>query len=290
MSNHLKDLVIVMMDNSDFALIPYSPNPDGELKFLFDFFTNLKVDLIMRALEKDFNNPNLENALSVIFHYKGEIPYFNDSLDYSDYGRIKRFLDKNSISKFNSLFEDHQINMILEGKLHNVDSIDMVALLEKDIITYINISIKLKLDNISNVFVKDKSMVFYWVNKHTEKYNQLKKLNQPQFIFNNMNGKLDVNDETLKYFFEICPIDLNVYKELKKSISLETIWKFTNNKLTVDFIMELVETLDDIIFIISIKDISLSTLDSFMKRIETKFPHLYVNFNSLLLMKKDFSQ
>jgi len=290
LTTHLDNLIDNMLNNEAFALIPYNPKPDKGMQFLFDFFTNLNSDLLMRKL-MDFKNHNeLERALSIIFHYKGKLPYFNEDLDHKNYLTIKLFLDDISVSKFTILYQPMVIENILNGKITDVDDIDMNTLKTSNISNFIDISIKLNFNNINEVFNEDKFKVFDWINKHSDKYQQLKQLNQPQFIFNNMNGKLDINDGTLKYFFEICPIDLEVYKELKKTINLETIWKYTNKKLTIEFIMELVDTLEDISFIINLPDIQLTALDSFMKRIETKFPHLYTNFNSLLLIKKVLSQ
>lgn len=289
-NTHVEDLIDNILNNDLFALIPHNPKPERELKFLFDFFTNLKVDLIMRALEKEFDNPNLERGLSVLFHYKGKIPYYKGDLTFQIYSKLKPFLDDKSLEQFKILFYKTYAADIINGKTNIIDNNILDYISTQDLTLYIDISLKLKLDNITTVFSIDKTKVFYWINQHPHKYNQLRILNQPQFIFNNMNGKLDINDETLKYFFEICPIDLEVYKELKKTINLETIWKFTHNKLTIEFIMELVDTLDEIIFVLSMPDLSLASIDSFMKRIEIKFPHLYSNFNSLLLMKKVFSQ
>jgi len=289
-NTHLEELIDNILNNESFALIPHHPNPDRNASFLFNFFSNLKVDLIMRALEKEFNNHNLESALSVIFHYKGKIPYYKRDLTFQVYSKLKPFLDDKSLEQFKILFYKTYANNIIDNKTNIIDNNILDYISTQDLTLYIDISLKLKLDNIKTVFSIDNTKVFYWINQHSDKYNQLKILNQPQFIFNNMNGKLDINDETLKYFFEICPIDLVVYKELKKTINLETIWKFTQYKLTIDFIMELVDTLDEIIFVLSIPDLPLTSIDSFMKRLEIKFPNLYCNFNSLLVMKKVFSQ
>jgi hypothetical protein len=279
-----------MLNNEAFALIPYNPKPDKDMQFLFNFFRNLDINLLMRKLMVFKNHNNLKQALSIILHYKGKIPYFNKDLNHKKYLTIKPFLDDSSISKFNILYQPIVIENILNDKITVVDDIDMNVLKTSNISNFINVSIKLDINNINEVFNEDKFKVFDWINKHPDKYAQLKQLNQPQFIFDNMNGKLNINDGTLRYFFEICPIDLEVYKELKKTISLETIWKFTNHKLSLDFIVELVDTLEEVVFIINIPKIPLSTIEAFMKRLKIKFPLLYTNFNSLLLMKKDFGQ
>ena len=102
-----------------------------------------------------------------------------------------------------------------------------------------------------------------------------------------MNTRLDINDETLKYFFEVAPTDLSLYKNLRQNLSLEIIYKYSKNKVSDEFIFELVETFDDIIFILNLNNLKLNTLNSFMNKIKNDFPYIYTNLNSLLLMKKE---
>lgn len=289
-NTNLNDLIDNLLNHSSFALIPHNPKVDKEQKFLFDFFINLNAEVLMRQFINYSDHIGLETALLTIAHYKGKVPYFVDSLDYINYMKIKPFLDENSLRLYSKLFQDTHINNILSGEVSNALDVDMNELKLTNLDKYIDVSIKIGLNNIVEVFNTDKFKVFTWINKHTNKYQQLKELKQPQFIFNNMNGKLDINDATLQYLFEICPIDLVVYKEVKKTIDLEIIWKFTKHKLTIDFIIELIDTLDEVIFILSLPDLPLSTIETVMKRLETKYPNMYHNFNSLLVMKKVFSQ
>ena len=289
MSNiHLSNLIKELLENDDFSLIPFNPNPNKDIKFLFDFFSNLNSNIIMTELSNHLNDINIIRALRMITHYKGDLDYFNNKISFEHYTILKPFLNKKSLDRFMVEFYEFYGSRILSDKISVVDDNLLDYIFENNLDLFIDISLKLGLKNCKKVFEKDKLKVFKWINNHPDKYNELKFLNEPQFIFDNMNGRLDINDDSLKYFFEICPADLDVFKELKKSLSIETIWNHTKHKLSVEFIMEIAETVDDIIFILTLPIIPISSIESILNKLKTKFPLLYENFNSLLLMKKEF--
>jgi CRISPR/Cas system-associated endonuclease Cas3-HD len=287
---HLNNLIDNILNNDKFALIPHNPDVDKDLKFLFEFFMNLNTHLIIKEVLKKPEHNGLEMAFMTISHYKGSINYYTADTDYKTYNVMKPFLDIDSKAKYNILFQSSEIDLILDGEILTSDNIDMQHLLINDITKFIDVSIKLNLNNLIEVFNQDRLKVFYWINNHNDKYEQLKVLNEPQFIFDNMNGKLDINNDSLKYFFEICPLDLKVYKELKKSIPIETIWKHTHKKLSLEFIIELVDTIEDIKFILSLNNTPLKTINILFEKIQKNYPALYSQLNSLLLLKNDFSQ
>jgi len=288
-NKYINDLIYQLLNNENFGLIPYDPNPNKDAKFIFDFFINLNTSIIINNLIYHIDNERFKNALSLIYHYKGEIQFFNDNISFKNFKILKPFLNSKSIHQFNLIFFMDYANEILSGNSISIDPEVLNIILNNDIDLYIDVSLKLGLDNIQIVFDKNKDKVFDWLNKHKSIYTDLIKLNQPQYIFNNMNGKLDINDESLKYFFEICPLDLKLYKELKKTIPLKIIWKHTKHKLSVEFLFELVETIDEIIFILSLPNIPISSMENMLNKLKTKFPLLYENFNSLLVMKKEFT-
>jgi len=287
-NKYINDLIHHLLNNENFGLTPHSPNPNKDIKFIFDFFINLNTSIILNELIQHSNHKGFKNALALIFHYKGEIQFFSDTLPFNDFKILKPFLNSKSIYQFNSVLYMNYANEILNGNSLSIDSEVLNIILNNNLDLYIDISLKLGLDNIKIVFDKNKDKVFDWLNKHKSTYTELIKLNQPQYIFSNMNGKLDVNDDSLKYFFEICPFDIGLYKELKKTIPIKTIWKHTKHKLSVEFLFELVETIDELIFVLTLPNIPISSMENILDKLKTKFPLLYENFNSLLVMKKEF--
>jgi len=288
-SIHLDNLIHNILDEKDFPLVPHLEKIDKDLKYSFDFFINLNADIIFKQIINKHTHKNFDDAINIIAYYKGKINYFDPNISFDLYVRLIPHLNEVSKSKYNKHFYKEYATTILEEDNRDVDDEIIEHIYNSNLNLYIDIARKLNLENaINKIYLKDSQLVFEWLNNHTNKYKELKQLNQPQFIFNNMNGKLNIDDQSLKYFFEICPLDINIYKDIKKSIGLETVWKFTNHKLSSEFYMELIDTLEDIIFILNQDNVKLSSLEAILSTIKSKFPHLYDNFNSLMLMKKDF--
>jgi len=286
--NNLEILITQLLENDEFALIPFNKNIDVELKFYFDFFINLKTDLLLRNLLKYQDHNNFDKALNIIIHYKDKISDSNIILDFKTFLIIKDIFTKNKQFEYECTFYKEITKQVVAGEILFIDNKLLDFIYNNDIDNYIKIALKLDInDAINKIFDKDKYKIFNWLNNHPNKFTELKKLNQPYFILTNMNSRLDINDETLKYFFEVAPIDISLYKNLRQNLSLEIIYKYSKNKVSDEFIFELVETFDDIVFILNLNNLNLNTLNSFMNKIKNDFPHVYNNLNSLLLMKKE---
>jgi hypothetical protein len=288
-NEHIDKLIHNLLNNGDFPLVPHLHEPDKDLKYSFDFFTNLGSDIILRSLINEKEHTKFEDALNIISHYKGKIKFFDKNLTFDEYSIIKPHLDEASKLQYRNIFYEEYARRIMNGKSTEI-AIDLVNFIyAKDLDLFINIAKKLNIvDAVNKIYDKNPEKVFDWINGHPNKYQQLIQLNQPQFIFNNMNGKLDINDDSLRYFFEITPMDINILKEIKKTLGLPTIWKFTHQKVPAEFYTELMETIDEFLYVLNQPHIKIESVEQILKTLKEKFPHIYSNFNSLMFLKNDF--
>lgn len=286
---NIDKLIHNLLNNGDFPLVPHNKNPDNDLKFSFDFFSNLGADIIIRYLIKDINHVNFEAALNIISHYKGKIRFFDETLTFEEYSKLKPHLNETNLKQYREIFYEEYAMRIINNKSKEIQTDLVEYIYHKDIELFINLAMKLDItDAVNKIYVKNPEKVFDWINSHTQKFNQLVQLNKPDFIFNNLNGKLEINDATLTYFFMICPMDINIMKQLKKSLGLDVIWKYTHNKVSEEFYIDLIETIDDFIFILTQKNVSIKMIEQLLVTIKLEFPHLYDKFDSLMFLKNDF--
>lgn len=287
--DYLKLLVNKLLFDDNFPLIPHIPIVSDDDKFLFGFFKNLNSELIINEILKNTSdNDTITRIFRIVHHYKGTINISKNInlIDYENFINIKEFIDAISIEE---LTKRHYKEILLNynGGFNIDDLLNYVLLVDFDF--YFDYAHTNNLDVIKKIFIHNNEKIFSWINKHTNKYSELKKLDQPNFIINHMNGRLDVNSDTLKYFFEICPIDLLVYKELKKTLGLNIVYQYAGDKLHIDFIFELIETLDELILILDVLKNNLTTVEYILTKLKNKLPLIYENFNSLMFIKNDFN-
>lgn len=287
---YLERLIQKLLYDDKFPLIPYINEVSEEDKFIFNFFKNLNSEIIVTELFKNTTNKDvILKCFKIIMHFKDKITLNNNNITFVDYElfrNIIHLIDEISIDKLNKIY--YKEILINNHSVANMDELlNFVMIADFDI--YFEYTSKHRLDVIKKIFEFNKEKVFLWLNGHSNKYTELKKLNQPDFIIKNMNGRLDVNDDTLKYFFEICPIEINVFKELKKTLGLEIVYKYAGHMLHIDFMFELVETFDDLVFVFNIIKYNLSDVEYILVKLKNKFPHMYENFNSLMFIKNDFN-
>lgn len=289
-NEHIEKLIHNLLNVDDFPLVPHLDNPDKDLKYNFDFFSNLSGDIIARELIlSHHNHTKFEQALNIIAHYKDGIKFFDSSIDFEVYKKVKPHLDDGSKNKFREEFYKQYANRVIDDLDTDMDNELIDFIYDKDLNLYIEIAKKLNIvEAVNKIYSKNPEKVFGWLNSSKNMYVELVKLRQPQFIFNNMNGQLEINDDSLKYFFEIAPVDINIYKEVKKTLGLETIWKYTHHKISPEFYSELVENFDEFKFLITLPNLKINSLEQILKNLKTKFPHIYDNFQSLMLLKNDF--
>lgn len=279
-----------LLKDTEIAMIPHHPNPDEELKSLYDYFNGMNVDALYRELLPKHNEYGFENALNIVKHYKGLFNHFDSGLEFSVYQKIKPWLNDESKKKYRVHFYKDYAKEVLVGNLKTIDEGLLEMLLNNDIHLYSQVARKLKLVGAgAKIFEKAPGMIYNWLNSSENVYMELINLDQPEFILRNMNGKLDVSDGALKYIIEKAEPSLELFISIKKNIGMAKLWELSNFRFAPEFYVDLVENMNDLLFVINIENIGLNSLEIVFSKIKEKFPHLYDNFNSLLFVKKEFN-
>lgn len=282
-------LIYRLLHDSNFALIPHNPNSDYESIELFNFFLKLETTLIYNIFLQYHNLLYFESALNTIKHYKGMFDYFDDNLDFEIYQKIENYLSADSIKKYNEHFYKNYAEKILTDKIKNINDDLLNIILNNDISLYIKVSKKLNIkDAAKNIFEKSPLHIFEWINASDDIYSELLSINKHDFILSNMNGNLNISDDTLKYIIDHTEPNLELFLSIKHKIGLSKLWELSNHKLNPEFYAHLIENLNDLFFVINIDNITLNSLETILNNIKIKFPLLYDNFNSLLFVKKEF--
>ncbi len=278
-----------LLNNPDFGMVPHMPNPDTNIKLIYSVFENLSIDIIYKALLTEIHHNNFQNALQLTQHFKGKLSFFDDTLTFYEYKKIKNYVTSEINAKYIEKFYKEYGDDILynQSKIIDFDILDII--LDKDINLYMQIAKKKNIiDAGTKIFQKNKNVIFSWINTSDDKYRELIKLNQPMYIIQHMNGQLDVCEQSVKYIVELFGPDISFLIQLKKQIGLEKLWSQSKHKLSNEFYFELVETLDELIFVINIDNMRLETIESCLNKLNSKFPTIYANFTSLMFLKKDF--
>ena len=283
-------LIYRLLHDSNFALIPHNTNSDYESIELFNFFLKLETTLIYNIFLQYHNLSYFESALNTIRHYKGMFDYFDINLDFNIYQKIKPWLSEEAKIKYKNHFYKCYAHSILLDKI-KIDNDDVLLdiILDNDIDLYLKIAKKLNIENAAlHIFEKSPMHIFEWLNNCSDIYNELISINKPDFILSNMNGMLNISDDTLKYIIEHTEPNLELFLSIKHKIGLSKLWELSNHKLNPEFYAHLIENLNDLFFVINIDNITLNSLETILNNIKIKFPLLYDNFNSLLFVKKEF--
>lgn len=286
----LNKLIDTLLADENFAMIPHNTNATDELKNIFTFFNDTNKDVIYKLLMKrTFDDHKHElMVINTVKHYKGLFSFFDTSIDFNTFQKIKLWLDVDSLKVFElKFFREYADKVLLGGKYIINDSI-LELILNNDLNLYIKIAKKLKLPNtITHIFNKDKFMVFDWLNHSKNMYVELVSLNQEKFILENMNGRLDITLDSIKYIIEKSEPSFDLYVAIKRKIGLQKLWELSHHRFEDEFFVDIVETFDEFLFVINIKTLSLTSLETILDKMKMKFPHIYENFNSLLFVKKE---
>lgn len=288
-----KKLVRRLLSDNEIALVPYNPNPRKDLKILFEHFEKLNKNDLYKALIENHDEceiEQLEFALNTVKHYKGWFDWFDTSLEFNIYQKIKPWLGVQAKKRFRIHFYKHYAEALLKGEIDELDEELINLILVKDIKLYMKIAKKLHIpDAVKQIYNRYPNEIFNWLNDCSDIYNELHKLNQPIFILNNMNGKLNISDGTLKYIVEKIEPNIELFLSIKNKIGFKKLWKFSKHRFNPSFYVDLIESFDDLIFVINTPNMSLNSLELILSKTKEKFPLIYDNLNSLLFVKKEFS-
>lgn len=288
-----KLIIYTILENKDFSLIPYNPNPDKESKKIFQQFDIINKNSLYQFLlnnYKEFDDENIQKILITIRHYKGFFEYFDDTISFEKYRKINSWLDNKSKNKFKvHFFREYGISFI-NDEIFNIDDelIDLILINDPNL--YIKIAKKLNIEDAGKkIFENHPTEIYNWLNYCNNMYNELLKLNQPSYILKNMNGQLNITDDSLKYIIEYSEPSLELYKSIKKRVGLKKLWEISNQKINSEILFDLIESLNDLIFIINIDNLELKTLEFILNRMKDKFPNIYNNLNPLIFVKIEFN-
>ncbi len=285
----LNKLIDKLLSDSEIAMVPHNNDASDELKQLFKLFTDTSKDALYRLLMKrSFETIDHETrAVNTIKFYKGEFSFFDTSIDFNTFQKIKLWLDKDSLKVFELKFFREYAEICLNSDNYTIHDDLLELIISNDLNLYIQIAKKLNIKNaVVNIFNKDNFLVFDWLNTSKNMYSDLVLLNQDKFILENMNGRLDITLDSIKYIIEKSEASFDLYVAIKRKIGLEKLWELSKHRFENEFFVDIVETWDEFLFVLNIKSLSLNSLETILDKMKSKFPHIYENFNSLLFVKK----
>jgi hypothetical protein len=286
-------LIYKLLNDNDIALFPHNPTPTQDLIELFDHFKSIPTPDLYKKLIMNHSSAEWDKfqlALNTIKHYKGEFDDFDAGIDFETYQKLKYWFSVNIRKKFEEHYYEEIVEMVLNDKKNTIDIHTLQVVLKKNTSLYIKIAKKLTIENaINNIFAADQFKVFDWLNTCNNTYDELKKLNNPNFILKNMNNRLDSNDGTLKYILENVEPNKDLFVSIKKNIGIKKFIEISNGKINKELIPYLIENLDDLIIIINNPQIEMSTVELILKTTKESFPNIYESLNSLLFVKKEFN-
>ena len=289
----IDNFIKLLLSSEDIALIPYNPNPDPELVELFNHFQKVDKNIVYTAVLTKHNNlidDKFIFVLNTIKHYKGLFDGFDSQIEFKLYQKIKPWLSVEARKKFRLHFYRDYGEALLKDEFFELDDGLLHLILTNDVQLFIKIANKMKIDDAARkIFDNDPLAVYDWLNVCDDVYAELNKLNEPKFIFQNMNGRLNSTDGALRYVLENTEPNKELFLSIKRNIGIEKFLRISNGKFDDAFYEEIIETLDDLIFVINTSDMKLNTLETILKTTKERFPSIYESLNSLLFMKKDFN-
>jgi hypothetical protein len=286
----LKDLINVMIDDVDFALTPQNPEPNQRYKDLFQLFKSTNKNDVYKGLLDMHNEKGFVFALDTVKHYKGDFNYFHEELDFKLYQKIKPWLDDNSKKRYREHFFREYGKACLNDEIEELDDYLLNKILTNDIHLYMRIARKLRIEDAGKIiFNHSPSVIYIWLNDSPNVYDELVKLDQGEFILKNMENKLNATTNTWKYILENSEPNIQTLNVIKKNIGFHPLWDISNHIFKPEFYVNLIETIEDFIFVINIHNMDLNSLELILNGVKEKFPHIYSNLDSLLFVKKEFN-
>lgn len=289
----LDEFILLLLKDNDIALTPYNPSPSEKHLELFNHFNSTDTNASYLSLLDKYNESNdekFEFALDTIKHYKGMFDHFDTNIEFDLYQKIKPWLSEEAIKKFQQHYYKEYAKAVLADRLCILEQELIDFILLTDIYLYIKIARKLNIPDAGRkIFSKSPYAIYEWLNICQDPYAEMVALNEPMFILNNMSGRLSISPGCLKYIIEYTEPNKELFLSIKRSVGFEKFLELSRGSIDDLFTIELVETLDDLIFVINTPDMSLSAIETILKTTKEKYPHIYDSLDSLLFVKKGFN-
>jgi hypothetical protein len=274
----LEELILKLFNDIDFGMIKYKKNAESKEKFLFNFFINLDKTTLLKQIisyyrKNEYNINDLKRVLTIIKTFKGNIDITPKEIDlnYIEYKSLKHLFDESSKLLFDKYFIKEIKNEILKTKQYTKKDLDLLK--NNNLDYFIEISVHLKLNNPQEIFEKDNHKIIDYINKIPNKYFNLKKLNQPTYIIENINS-LTIDDEMLKYFLEECVLTTELLTELRMTIPFEVLFKYSKFKLTTEMLKNIIWSKKDLKFFLKNCE-RIKIIDDILNSVKLNFPNFY---------------
>ena len=288
--NNISKLLKNILNNSDYWKIKFEKEKfNGNEKQAYNYIITMPTELLLRNYllneKKDLNE--FSQLIKLLRYLKNDNEKINlkfDILPYNFFKSIKNELTDESILFYIKKFYKELINErknilnILTQK--EIQSLINYLIDDNKISELITLSQYIDIPNIEQiVYIKDKQKIFELVNKSQNKYEMLKKLNKPDFILQNLNNNLDINNETLKYFFEVIQYNEQTYNYFIERFGFETIFNIAYYRTELKNWLNHVKSINDINIIMNrINKFNINQIEDFLKEFNEKYPHLYSIF------------
>jgi len=290
MKTILEQLLNDRSNDYQFSLMPYNPKPSKKLKKIFNHFEEIEKSWLYKEIIMSNHSDieDIEHALSITKFYKGDFDVFDESLSFHDFEKLKSFCDTSTTASYQMHFYKEYTEKFLNNEIESVNEKSIDYFLNYDLDKYITIAKKIKIkDAILKIFSVQPFKVFQWVNQSSTQYDDLTLLNQSSFILQNMNGNLDITEETLKYVLINADPDINLYNSIKKMIGLEKLCNLTHQISFKFYFIDLISSLDDLEYIITRGNLNLYELESFLAHVKNRFPLIFEKLEPIMLIKSN---
>jgi hypothetical protein len=296
--NNISKLLKNILQNDEYWKIKVEKEKfDKNEKQAYNYIITMPTELLLRNYllneKKELNEfLKLIKLLRYLKNDKNKIPLKFDILPYDYFKAIKNELTDESIKFYIKKFHKQLINekSNISNILNNNEIQTLINYLidENKISDLINLSIYINIPNIEQiVYIKDKNKIFELINKSKNKYELLKKLNKPDFILQNLNNNLDINDETLKYFFDIIQYNEETYKFFINRFGFEKIFNVSYYRVPLKNWLNHINNINDLKIILNnLEKFNINQVEEFLKEFNDKFPQLYSIFFEELKRKK----
>lgn len=275
-------IAFILKDPLEFAAIPFKSSPSSEESYFHSFFKICnKIEFLREVFENHYESIYDQNVLLQFYVH--------------EFGKIDVVVRHKSpeFVKLQSLFEEH---IFYHTVVTNIDLFDM-ALLDQynyEVRTIIRDFLHTESDSryieyakhstdydIHKIFSMDKQAVLDLVNSSKDQYALLKELNNPAFILENANGKLDISPDTATYFIQHVPITSETVGKIIEVFGFPFVFKTIGSQLELsEWVLHTVFP-DDVFEILhTVKFRQIIDIEKTLVILKTAYPQMYPIFES----------